>query len=102
MLSQRPWKNVDQLGQHVEAALAGFHALLLQLLVERFDDHGDLRRRRRRRINALTCFQISLQQHRMTLNQTTAQDESLDFITNAAEKNTRSTKTTRERGQEPF
>lgn len=97
MLSQRPWKNVDQLGQHVEAALAGFHALLLQLLVERFDDHGDLRRRRRRRINALTCFQI-----RMTLNQTTAQDESLDFITNAAEKNTRSTKTTRERGQEPF
>lgn len=42
MLRQRPRQHVDQLSQHVEATLTRLHALLLQLLVKSFDNHGDL------------------------------------------------------------
>lgn len=42
MLRERPRQHVDQLRQHVEAALPRLDALLLQLLVQRFDDHGHL------------------------------------------------------------
>lgn len=42
VLRERPRQHVDQLRQHVEAALPRLDALLLQLLVQRFDDHGHL------------------------------------------------------------
>lgn len=44
VLRERARQHVDQLRQHVEAALACFHALLLQLLVQSFHDDGDLQR----------------------------------------------------------
>lgn len=46
VLRQGSGQNVDQLSQHVEATLTGFHTLLLQLLVKSFHDHGDLERAR--------------------------------------------------------
>lgn len=46
VLRQRSRQHVDQLSQHVETTLAGFHTFLLQLLVKSFHDDGDLQRAR--------------------------------------------------------
>lgn len=42
MLDQRSWEDVHQLRQHVEATLTRLHTFLLQLLVESFNDDGNL------------------------------------------------------------
>lgn len=42
VLGQAAGEDVGQLGQEAETALPGFHALVLQLLVQGLDDAGDL------------------------------------------------------------
>lgn len=46
VLRQCSRQHVDQLSQHVETTLTGFHTFLLKLLVKSFHDDGDLRRAR--------------------------------------------------------
>lgn len=48
MLCQSSRQDIHQLRQHVEAALTGFHALLLQLLVKSFDYDRNLGDRTRK------------------------------------------------------
>lgn len=46
MLRQCSRQHIDQLSQHVETTLTGFHTFLLKLLVKSFHDDGDLQRAR--------------------------------------------------------
>lgn len=46
MLRQCSRQHVDQLSQHVETTLTGFHTFLLKLLVKSFHNDGDLQRAR--------------------------------------------------------